>query len=214
MENQNGDQSNANQGTPAGDAAGSGTAVSETQESQSGGAPAGDQPETSGQTGGEANAQGEKGHEESVPYARFKEVNDKLNEFTALLESAKTDPAARTQLAEMFGLQASQPAQTSQPTSKPFSEFLQKSVDPQMHAHYEGFAGAIAQELETFVEERLAPVMAFIGKTSLDGAYKANPLLKEHQTELADVMKKHPTLSPDEAGWHIPALREKLIKQA
>lgn len=215
METPNGDQSNANQGTQSDGSAGSGTADSQPQEGQGGGESAGTPQGTSDQTGGEATPQGEKAHEQAIPYERFKAVNDELNQFKTLLESAKTDPAARSQLAEMFGVQAApQPAQTPQSGVTPFQEFLQKSVDPQMHAHYDGFARAMASEWESHLEERLAPIMAFIGKTSLEGAYGKNPLLKEHERELAEVLKKHPTLSPDEAGWHIPALREKLVKQA
>lgn len=212
MENAvNGDQTNANQGTPAGDAP-QGAADPQPQDSQNGGAPQDSQQGDQGQPGGE-NPNGDQPHETHVPYERFKQVNDKLSEFTSLIESAKTDPAARAQLAEMLGV-AKQPDQAAQPETTPFQEFLQKSVDPQMHAHYDSFARAISAELESYVAEQLAPIMAYIGKSSLDGAFTKNPLLKDHQTELADVMKKHPTLTPDEAGWHIPALREKLIKQA
>lgn len=163
-----------------------------------------------GQTGGNVNdanaqpqdgtdAEGNKPHEQAVPYERFKEVNDKLSQFNQLIESAKTDPAAKQQLAEMFGVQAQQPTQTPQPSATPFQEFLQKSVDPQMHAHYDGFARAIAQEQQSYVDEQLAPILAFIGKSRIGEVEKANPDFKQYQGQVAEYMKKHPTLDPEEA---------------
>lgn len=190
--------------------ASNGAVDSQVTEDQSGGVP---EANANGQPEGDTNPDGGK-HEESVPYARFKEVNDKLSEFTSLIESAKTDPNAREQLAQMFGVEAKQPPQAAQASVSPFYEFLQKSVAPEMHQHYEGMAKAIASEWEAHLEQKLSPFMAFMGRTSLDSAYSKNPLLKEHQAELSEVMKKHPTLSAEEAGWHIPTLREKMIKQA
>jgi hypothetical protein len=147
---------------------------------------------------GDTNPDGTK-HEQAVPYERFKEVNDKLSQFNQLIESAKTDPAAKQQLAEMFGVKAEQPTQTPQPSVTPFQEFLQKSVDPQMHAHYDGFARAIAAEQQAYVDEQLAPILAYIGKSRIGEVEKANPDFKQYQGQVAELMKKHTTLDPEEA---------------
>ena len=215
MENQNEGQGNVNQENSVNDAGSTNVADSTNQEGLNGGVPEGGQKVTDeGQNNGEANAVVEKEHEEAVPYARFKEVNDKLSEFTSLLETAKTDPEAKKQLSELLGIQAEK--SSSAPQLTPFQSSLAKHVAPEMQPAYMDMFSAYANEAEQhfdkMLQEKLAPIMAFIGQSSLEGAYGKMPMLKEHQVELAKVMKQHPTLSVEEAGWHIPTLREKMIK--
>lgn len=206
-----GSQVGASAGTQDGGAGGTGTADADVSGGQDGqtGAEVVD-PNAQPQDG--TNVEGNKPHEQAVPYERFKEVNDKVAQFNSLIESAKTDPAARQQLAEMFGV-AQQPAQTPQPSVTPFQEFLQKSVDPQMHAHYDGFARAISSELESFIEGRMAPVMAYIGQSRIKDVESKNPDFNKYQGQVAELMKKHGTLDPEEA-LAIAAYKDRLKSAA
>lgn len=206
-----GSQVSAEQGTQDGGAGGTGTADVSAEGSQTG-LTDGNVNDANVQPEGNTNPDGTKPHEESVPYKRFAEVNDKLAQFNQLIESAKTDPAAKQQLAEMFGV-AQQPAQAPQPSASPFQEFLQKSVDPQMHPHYDGFARAISSELESFIEERMAPVMAYIGQSRLKEVESKNPDFQKFQPQVAEFMKKHPTLDPEEA-LAIAAYKDRLKSAA
>lgn len=143
-----------------------------------------------------------------VPYSRFKEVNDRLKaaeDMVKEFESIKNDPVKRQEFVEALGL-GKEPA-NAQPNEKPqpapFQTFLKENVEPQLHGHYDALARAMAAEWEDYAEKqygsRIDRLEQALGALKLKEVETKIPDFGKYEKQVYDVMRKHPSLSPEEA---------------
>lgn len=155
----------------------------------------------------------EKDGQQFIPYERFKQINEKFKEATGLLDSLN-DPDKRQELLREWGVlkgQEEKQAPTDQQLT-PFQKFLQTSVDPQYHEHYNGMAQAFVAEMKSYVDELMNPMMSYIGQARLKEIETKNPDFGQYQSKVLDLMKKHPSLDAEQA--YILAAHADKLKQS
>lgn len=149
----------------------------------------------------------EKDGQKFIPYERFQQLNERMKkaeETASFLEAIQNDPITRQKFVESLGINnQSQSKESPTSTVGQFQQFLQTSVEPQYQAHYRGMAEAISSEWEEFyekdIESRLAPILSVIGAMKLKEVESANPDFKQYEKQVAELLAKHKSLSPEEA---------------
>lgn len=142
-----------------------------------------------------------------IPYERFTQINERLKkaeESASFLESIKNDPVARQEFVQSLGLDKPAPAQpNAEAQVTPTQKFLKESVDPQYQPHYQALFEAIGSEFTPFVRQELdaalAPIRQALGAMKLKEVESKIPDFSKHEKAVADHMRKHPTLTPEEA---------------
>lgn len=165
-----GEEQNSEETTAEGQEAVEGQEVSEE-------APEGDTEETVKDENGD----------EFVPRKAFeariaKLTAQKHNAISEFLTAAQTDPTVKAQLQEALGIT---PAATEakddgpDPDVAPLMNFLEKNVSPEHREHYTQFGDALATTLsakfERMVEQRLNPMVQYIGKQEVSAFIRKYP---------------------------------------
>lgn len=138
--------------------------------------------------------------EEFIPRKAFdariaKLTAQKHNAISEFLTAAQNDPTVKAQLQEALGITPAATADKDDgpdPDVAPLMNFLEKNVSPEHREHYTQFGDALATTLsakfERMVEQRLNPMVQYIGKQEVSAFTRQYPDAKAIMPKLQQMV--------------------------
>lgn len=135
---------------------------------------------------------------EYIPKKAFEErlaklTAQKYDAKSALLESIKSDPAAKAEIMAALGLNQTDNTDQTKESSEPtmFQKWL-APLPPEHQAHYQGLVEAIAPDFESFVKEEiknaLAPYASYIGEQKVQSFAATNKDFGQYKSKIQEIM--------------------------